>query len=67
MQDIEPTYPNNFHEVFVYGIAARIARSIQNRDRALELKAYSDELHDKAQKDMRPSRNKVVQMNRTWR
>lgn len=67
MQDIEPTYPSDFHEVLVYGIAARIARSLQDTNRALELKAYSDELHDKAQKDMRPSRNKVVQMNRSWR
>lgn len=67
MQEVEPTYPNNFHEVLVYGIAARIARSLQDANRAIELKAYADELHDKAQKDMRPSRNKVVQMNRTWR
>ena len=67
MQDVEPDYPSDFHEVLVYGIAARIARSLQDTNRAVELKSYSDELHDKAQKDMRPSRNKTVQMNRMWR
>lgn len=67
MQEIEPEYPSDFHEVLVYGIAARIARSLQDTNKAVELKMIADELHEKAQRELRPARNKSVQMNRTWR
>lgn len=67
MQEEEPQYPKDFHQVLVYGIASQIARSQQNMERSLELKAYGDELHEKAQKELRAARNKTVQINRTWR
>lgn len=67
MQEVEPEYPSDFHEVLVYGIAARIARSLQDTNKGIELKMIADELHEKAQKELRPARNKTTQMNRTWR
>ncbi len=67
MQEEKPDFPEDFHEVLVYGIAVRIARSQQDTNRAVELKVTFDELHEKAQRELRPSRNKKVQMNRTWR
>ncbi len=67
MQEEKPDFAEDFHEVLVYGIAVRIARALQNTNRAIELKATFDELHEKAQQNLRPSRNKKVQMNRTWR
>lgn len=67
MQEEKPDFPEDFHEVLVYGIATRIARAEQDTNRAVELKATFDELHEKAQKELRPARNKKVQMNRTWR
>lgn len=67
MQDEEPSFPKDFHEVLVYGIATRIARSQQDSNRAAELHAIYFDLHEKAQKELRPARNKKVQINRTWR
>lgn len=67
MQDVKPDFPEDFHEVLVYGIAVRIARSQQDTNRAAELKMAFDELHDKAQKELRPARSNKVSMNRTWR
>lgn len=67
MQDVEPEYPKDFHEVLVYSIAAKIARSQQDSNKAQELKMVADELHEKAQRELRPARNKTVQINRTWR
>lgn len=67
MQEVEPEYPSDFHEVLVYGIATRIARSQQDTNKAIELKVIADELHEKAQRELRPARNKQVQINRTWR
>jgi hypothetical protein len=67
MQEVEPEYPKDFHEVLVYGVASRIARSLQDTNRSMELKMIADELHEKAQRELRPARNKTVQINRTWR
>ncbi len=67
MQDEKPDFPEDFHEVLVYGIAIRIARAQQNGNLAMELKANFDELSRSAERELRPMRSKTVHMNRTWR
>lgn len=67
MQDETPDFPEDFHEVLVYGIGVRIARAQQQHDLANQLKATYEELREAAQRELRPARNKKVQMNRTWR
>lgn len=67
MQDEKPDFPEDFHEVLVYGVAVRIARAQQDSARAAELKMTFDEIHESAQRELRSARNKQVRMNRTWR
>lgn len=67
MQDVEPQFPADFHEILVFGIATRIARASQDSNKAAEMDMQFQVLHDKAKKALRPSRQKNVRMSRTWR
>lgn len=67
MQDVEPQFPVDFHEILVFGIAARIARAGQDATKAAEMNEQFMVLHDKAMKDLKPSRQKGVRQSRAWR
>jgi hypothetical protein len=67
MQEIEPQFPVDFHELLVFGIAARIARASQDSAKAAEMELQYEILHEKAKKSLRPSRQKTTRQSRSWR
>lgn len=67
MQDEEPTFPEDFHELLVLGIGIRIARSTQNVNKSMELQADFDRLLLNAKRSLRPSRAKKVRVTKSWR
>lgn len=67
MQDEEPEFPTDFHEILVYGIAYRVARAMQQHDLSEKWQSQMYLLHEEAKKKLRPNNRKNVVMTRAWR
>lgn len=67
MQEIEPDFPQDFHEILVYGIAYRVARSMQIIDLSERLQQQMYTLQEEAKRKLRPNNRKKVVMTRHWR
>lgn len=67
MQDEEPEFPRDFHEILVYGIAYRVARSMQMIDISDRLQQQMYTLQEEAKRKLRQSNRKKVVTTRAWR
>lgn len=66
MQEEEPEFPADFHEILVLGIGIRLARSKGDTNKAMELKLAYDGLVLDAKRHLKPARQKHVRMTRRW-
>ena len=67
MMEEEPEFPRDFHEVLVYGVAKRVANSLQQYDTAANMHQYMLQLQDEAKKKLRQNNRKKVVQTRLWR
>lgn len=67
MQEEEPEFPKDFHEILTYGIAFRVARSLQLLDVSGQLQQQMYALQEEAKKKLRPNNRKKVVQTRIWR
>lgn len=67
MQEEEPEFPTDFHEILVYGVAFRVARSLQLIDVSGQMQQQMYTLQEEAKRKLRPSNRKKVVQTRLWR
>lgn len=66
MQEEEPDFPSDFHEILVLGIGIRLARAQADTNKAMELKLAKDSLVMEAIRQLKPARQRKVRMTRRW-
>lgn len=67
MQEEEPEFPTDFHEILVYGVAFRVARSLQLIDVSGQMQQQMYTLQEEAKRKLRQSNRKKVVQTRFWR
>ncbi|MDC6267722.1 phage adaptor protein [Lysinibacillus fusiformis] len=67
MQEEEPEFPKDFHEILTYGVAFRVARSLQLLDVSGQIQQQMYGLQEEAKKKLRPNNRKRVVQTRVWR
>lgn len=66
MQNASPDFPEDFHELLVLGVAARVSRATQNHQLTRELEEDFALLELEAKKKLRKTRKQNVIINRRW-
>jgi hypothetical protein len=62
-----PNFPEDYHELLVFGCAARVAKAYQDVDLANNMVSDFNYLADKAKKELRKTKNKTVRIVQDWR